>query len=534
MSMTASPRQRHVLFLIADTGAGHRSAANAIHHAMRILAESSALSSSHSHLPLPAGSRAATMVLHPARTHDYARWDAQIVDAFVECGRFPLRNGVSLYGPAIKHSPNLYGRVFRVSNTPRRFQAAWRLARPFMYQGIVRLLLETRPDVIISVHPLVNHITLQVLRDLDVQVPFMTVVTDLVSIHCSWIAPSVTACVVPTETARRMAVAGGVPTRRVHLLGMPIDPKFARPPAMSRAALRAALGLDPDRHTVLLVGGGEGAIGLASATIALGQSDLNVQMIVVTGRNKDLYARLQRAREDFSVPARVLGFVDNMPDLMHAADVIVTKAGPGTINEAMACGLPIVLTGAVPGQEEGNVDFVVDNHLGVLARSPDVVVATLREMMAPGNALLDELRANVRHLSRPRAAFDIARLILKQLPAAEMPSAWARLRRTAAVRRYRARSRRQIVAARQLGRRRSRPTGRLVIRAWSGRGERLALMGLGRRTDGQMRRLPGLANLTGARALLVRGTHLGKVQLRRPGGGRRRHDAGAALGGSGD
>ena len=530
--MTASPRQRHVLFLIADTGAGHRSAANAIHHAMRILAESPAHSSSH--LPLPAGSRAATMVRRPARTHDYTRWGAQIVDAFMECGRFPLRNGVFLYGPAIKHSPNLYGRFFHVSNTPRRFHAAWRLARPFMYQGIVRLLLETRPDVIVSVHPLVNHITLQVLRDLDVRVPFLTVVTDLVSIHCSWIAPGVTACVVPTETARRMALEGGVPARRVHLLGMPIDPQFAQPPIVSREALRAALGLDPDRPTVLLVGGGEGAIGLESATMALGQSDLNVQMVVVTGRNKELYARLQRAREDFRIPARVLGFVDNMPDLMHAADVIVTKAGPGTINEAMACGLPIVLTGAVPGQEEGNVDFVVDNHLGMLARSPDVVVATLREIMAPESVLLAELRANVRRLSRPRASFDIARLILKHLPDAEAPSPWSRLRRTAAVRRYRARARRRIVAGRPLERPRRRLRGRLVMRTWSGRGRRLALIGLGRRADGQLRRLPGLASLSGARALLVRGTHLGKVQLRRPGGGRRRHDAGSALGGGGD
>jgi 1,2-diacylglycerol 3-beta-galactosyltransferase len=530
MSMTVSPRQRHVLFLIADTGAGHRSAANAIHHAMCVLSQSPVLSASHP--PVPVGSRAASSApRRAARVFDSTDWDARIVDAFMECGRFPLRNGVFLYGPAIKHSPNLYGRVFRVSNTPRRFQAAWHLARPFLYQGIVRLLLETRPDVIVSVHPLLNHITLQVLRDLDVRVPFLTVVTDLVSIHCSWVAPDVTACVVPTEAARRMALAAGVPARRVHLLGMPIDPKFAQPPVASRETLRAELGLDPHLPTVLLVGGGEGAIGLASATMMLAHSDLSAQLVVVTGRNKQLHTQLRHAREDFRLPAHVLGFVDNMPDLMHAADVIVTKAGPGTINEAMACGLPIVLTGAVPGQEEGNVDFVLDNHLGVLARSPDAVVDALREMLTPESALLEKLRANVRRMSRPDASFDIARLILKQLPDVGAPSAWSHLRRTAALQRYRARVRRRIVVRLPVG---ARPGGRLAARPWSERGGGIVLEGLGRRADGQLRLLPGLANLGGARALLVRGTHLGKVQLRRPGGRRRRHDAGQTLGGGGD
>jgi 1,2-diacylglycerol 3-beta-galactosyltransferase len=537
--MTDSPRQRRVLFLIADTGAGHRSAANAIHHAMRFLAESPAYSSPRLAVPVAgavAGAPTTATIRRPARPRDNAGWDAQIVDAFVECGRFPLRNGVFLYGPAIKHSPQLYGRVFHVSNSPRRFQAAWRIARPFMYHGIVRLLLETQPDVIVSVHPLLNHITLQVLHDLDLRIPFLTVVTDLVSIHCAWMAPGVTACIVPTEAAKRLAFAAGVPHSRVHLLGMPIDPKFAQPAPASRETLRAELGLDPHLPTALLVGGGEGAIGLERATLALARSDLNIQLVVVTGRNKQLYGRLLSARVDFKIPAHILGFVDNMPDLMHAADVIVTKAGPGTITEAMACELPIVLTGAVPGQEEGNIDYVLDNRLGVLARSPDAVVAALREILAPGSPLLRELRANVRGLSRPEASFDIARLILKHLPAPESPSAWSRLRRTAALRRYRPRPPRRINGAQP--RRRFRRSGRLMLRAWdsgsAGASRRLSLRGLGRRANGQLRRLPALAHFSGARAFLLKGRHLGKVQLRRPGGSRRRHDAGPALGGSGD
>ncbi len=524
--MNALARQRRVLFLIADTGAGHRSAANAIHHAMRQLTESP--SHAPARAPVPTGPDAPRRA---ANIPESDAWEALIVDAFVASSRFPLRNGVFLYGPAIKHSPRLYGQFFRMTNTSSRFRAAWRLARPFWYQGLMRLFLETQPDVIVSVHPLLNHNTLQILHDLDVKVPFVTVVTDLVSVHCAWFARGVTACAVPTEAARDFAVAAGVPARRVHLLGMPIDPKFAQPPAASREALRAELGLDPHLPTVLLVGGGEGAIGLAESALALGHSNLAIQMIVVTGRNQQLFAQLQRERTGFRVPAQILGFVHNMPDLMHAADVIVTKAGPGTITEVMACGLPIILTGAVPGQEEGNLSWIVDNDLGVLARSPGAVVAALQDMLSPESGRLQQLRANVQRESRPEAAFGIARLILSYLPAVDSLSPWQRVRRGATARRYHRRSAGSVRTP--SGRRQRRPT--IPLNVEEPRRTRAALSGLSlrrirRRADGRPRRIPGLANLRGARALLLKGTNLGKIQLRRPSSGRRRHDAGTAFG----
>ena len=530
--MTAPSRQRRVLFLIADTGAGHRSAANAIHHAMRLLAESPSLSSPR--IPAPGGGT----VPRPGRLYANDGWEATIVDAFAECSQFPLRGGVFLYAPAIKYSPRLYGQVYRITNSRNRFRAASRLTKPFLYHGLARLFLAMRPDVIISVHPLLNHITLQVLRDLGVRVPLITVVTDLVSVHCAWIAPGVTACVVPTEAARRLALEAGVPSKRVHLLGMPIDPRFAQPSWANRDTLRAELGLDPELPVVLMVGGGEGAIGLADAVAAVGHSDLRVQLLVVTGRNKGLMSQLQRQSTSFRTPAQILGFVHNMPDLMHAADVIVTKAGPGTITEATACELPIVLTGAIPGQEEGNVDFVLRQDVGVLARSPDAVVAALRELLEPGSARLAALRARAREISRPEASLDIARLIMKHLPEKTSRSVWERARPQRGLRRYRGR---RVVQSRRTPSPRARPLGLRVPRALalrsrggSSRSPRMPRIGLGLRTDVPLRRFPGLTNLKGARTLLLRGTQLGKVQLRRSGSGRGRDDAGTPLGGRGD
>lgn len=493
--MKGTPRPRTVLFLISDTGAGHRSAANAIHAAMRLVEEQTPRS------PRPGAAR---------QTGHDPNWRVVIVDGFAECANFPLRKGVFLYGPAIKHSPRLYARLFHMTNTASRFHAAYRLSKPFLRQGITQLLERIRPDVIVSVHPLLNHITLQAMRDIGIRVPFITVITDLVSIHTAWVAPGVSVCVTPTEAARDYAIASGVASKRVRLLGMPIDPSFAEQPETTPEERKAALGLDPHLPTILLVGGGEGAGGLSRAAYALGRLSARAQLVIVTGRNRALYTQLQHERHSFLMPTTVLGFVHNMPELMRAADVVATKAGPGSISEAMACGLPVILTGYIPGQEEGNVDYVLTNRLGMLAESPEKLVAAVRLLLDPSSPTLEEMRANVRRLSHPRASFDIARLILSYVPPASAQSAWANVPRAQRSRLSRAISRRRhstLRGTRQLTRRANSSARRLPPIA-------LAFPQL-RRSNAHPRRGLGLPTLDEARALLRRGAPLGALPLLR-------------------
>ncbi len=403
-------KQRRILFLIADTGGGHRSAARAISNAIRLIkAGGQQALESEEVWTSEAGASA------PLRI--------EIVEAFEECSRFPLRQFIRLYGPASRYTPQLYGLLFHLSNQPERIVTTQHLLSPLMLGGLERLLSRLQPDVIVSVHPLLNYVTIEALRRLGRSIPFIVVVTDLISAHHSWFAEGASAYAVPTEEVRQRYLARGLDPARVHLLGMPIDPRFTLPVG-SREALRQKLGLEQDRPVVLLVGGGEGSGGLRRAVHAIARAQLPVQLLVVTGRNRRLYARLQQEQARLPVPTTVLGFVHNMPELMRAADVIVTKAGPGTICEALACELPVVLSGYVPGQEEGNVDFVVRHQLGQLARDPRRLVEVLQDLLKPDSALLATQVANARHLSRPGAAFDIADLILSHLPAPGQPGPW--------------------------------------------------------------------------------------------------------------
>ncbi len=404
--------QRTILFLIADTGAGHRSAANAIRNALYIVAQKR----QEEALERGAGEEVNSESVQVS-------YRIEIVDVFEEYSHFPLREAIKLYGPTIRYRPKLYGRIYQFSNQAQRFSAMKSVSTPLIHNGLLRLVKSVKPDVIVSVHPLLNHVTLRILQELAIPIPFITVVTDLVSAHHAWFAPGADAYIVPTTYARDLALKQGMDPERVHLIGMPIDPKFTLK-IESKQELQRKLGLKPGIPVVLLVGGGEGAMGLRSSVQAISHSRLHVQMLIIAGRNKRLYVQLQRIRSSLHAPAKVFGFVQNMHEMMLASDVIITKAGPGTICEALACKLPIIISGYVPGQEEGNVTYVEQNEVGSLAYDSVELINILRRLLKPGSELLRLELENAERISRPGASVDIANCILDFLPPTESPGIW--------------------------------------------------------------------------------------------------------------
>lgn len=399
--------QRTILFLIADTGAGHRSAANAISNAIKIISQRE--------------QEEWRQAMHDESGNGDSNppppvYRIEIVNVFEKYSHFPLREAVKLYGPTIRSNPKLFGEFFHKTNHEGTVLAIHSLASPLIFNGLMRLFTTVQPDIIVSIHPLLNFVTVRALDELGIDIPFLTVVTDLVTVHYAWLAPGVDGYIVPTEQARQLYLQRGLDPQRVYMLGMPIDPRFSLPTA-SKAELQKKFGLQPGVPTILLVGGGDGAGGLQAAVRAISNARLPAQLLVVTGRNRRLYASLQRSKSRLHVPAQIFGFVHNMPELMHASDIIVTKAGPGTICEALACHLPVVLSGYVPGQEEGNVEYIISNKVGELALDAVTLVSILRRLIKPGSQDLRQWTRNAQRISQPDASFHIAQCILRYMEA---------------------------------------------------------------------------------------------------------------------
>jgi len=173
-----------------------------------------------------------------------------------------------------------------------------------------------------------------------------------------------------------------------------------------KVAARRSLRLRPYAPTVLLAGGGDGTEPLGKYAAALAQSRLDVQVLAVCGRNAALARRI---REENHAGVHVFGFVDNMPELMRASDVVVSKAGPGAIAEALTTGLPIILTGYLPGQETPNVEFVVRSGIGLYAPKSEQLLEGVQRILAEGGSEWRSMADRAAAIARPYAALDIAR-----------------------------------------------------------------------------------------------------------------------------
>jgi 1,2-diacylglycerol 3-beta-galactosyltransferase len=353
--------------------------------------------------------------------------------------------------------PALWYTMYKASAFPPTRFFFNSVQRILAYSGIRACLDEYQPDLIISMHPLCQTVPLQALaaavRDRGTaaavaaaaaagkpagkvlatpdglgggqarapRVPFVTVVTDLGAAHPLWLHRGVDLCFVPSKSFVRAAKGKGLRDAQLRLHGLPVRQDFAEVRRRGAAA-RKGLGLYPDRRTVLIVGGGDGVGRLAEIVCAvseqLSRSPQPSQIVVVCGRNKGLLRQLREREWPGSVHVQVEGFVSRMSEFMAAADCIVTKAGPGTIAEASICGLPVMLSGHLPGQETGNVKHVLAHGFGAYSRNPRVIARTVAAWL-DDPACLELLSANARAAARPAAAHQIMCDVVELLDAVD-------------------------------------------------------------------------------------------------------------------
>jgi 1,2-diacylglycerol 3-beta-galactosyltransferase len=314
----------------------------------------------------------------------------------------------ALYGPVTRRLPFLWAASYHVTNldpTVRLFQHA--IGRGLRKK--LRQVLEPKPALVASFHPLLNHVAVDVIPQ---TVPRVTVITDWIRFHRAWTDLQADRIICPSDAAYALCRTRGVPASRLSKAGLPIHPHFSQAIARfsDRQAARRALYLRPHAPTVLLVGGGDGTEPLRRYARALAQLPLGLQILAVCGRNDALAHRI---REDNHSGVHVYGFVDNMPDLMLAADVLVTRAGPGMIAEGLACGCPLLLTGCLPGQEDGNVEEVVARQLGDYVPRTSALVAAIERWFAKSEPERQADAERARAAGDPQAAFRVAEIMVE-------------------------------------------------------------------------------------------------------------------------
>lgn len=371
-----APKRPHILFLFSDTGGGHRSSTEAIIEALNLEYDD--------------------------------RITTQMLDIFRDVAPRPLNYAPKWY-PYMTRVPEIWELSYRITEGRRRSNAIVKGEYIYVRRKLRKAIAQNPADMIVSVHPLANDPFLHALG--KNRPPFITVVTDLVTGHMLWYHQGVDLCIVPTDAAYRYAMLGGLQPDQVKIVGLPVADRFCQP-AGDKNALRQKLGWPQDRLVVLLVGGGEGMGPLEKTAVAIAEANLPITLVIVAGRNADLKQRLEAIT--WPMKTLIYGFVHEMPDFMRASDILVTKAGPSTITEALNAGLPIILYSRLAGQEDGNVDYVISQGVGVWAPKTSHIVSALQAWIAHPNQL--ELVAEACcQAARPEAAREIAHLLADRL-----------------------------------------------------------------------------------------------------------------------
>jgi len=374
---------RRLLFLIADTGGGHRAAATAVERQMAVSSPGD--------------------------------FEITILDPFTSAKPRVIGGTAGLYGPITRHARWLWGGLYHATNS----RSAVALLEGTVLRSVTRAVTEATlridPDCVVSFHPLLNHVSVRAVHGQARRIPVVTVITDLVDIHVAWACPDVDAVVVPSPGGLDHCRRAGIPASRCHDFGLAVDRRFTELPSDPEgiAAIRSRLGLREHAFVVLVCGGADGSGGLVKHARAIAAASLDLDVVVICGRNERARSALAGLHTASGRPVRVLGYVNNMPEWMRASDVVVSKAGPGTIAEALCCGLPLLLVWYLPGQERGNVEWVVDIGAGRYVPRDEQLVDAVAELAVPGSEALATMRAAVRAAARPDATRRIAELIAR-------------------------------------------------------------------------------------------------------------------------
>lgn len=322
------------------------------------------------------------------------------------------------YLQLVNRAPEVWSYLHQKADNTPHSATSQRLRRGIERVSAGALLREVKraaPDAIICTHFLPAELLMRERARGRIDCRIWLQVTDY-DLHNMWIVPGMAGYLAATEEVAFRMRARGFPAHLVHVTGIPVMPAFSQPhaPGLAREPNVVRLGLDPARRVVLMVSGGAGVGDLPSMVervLALTGPGSDFQVIAVAGRNASAHASLQALAARHAGRLVPIGFTHEMDRLMAAADLVVTKPGGLTISECLALGRPMLLVSPIPGQEEHNAGFLMEEGAAWLAYDGIGLAYKLARLMAAPHLLASMARASER-LGKPDAARQVLDRVL--------------------------------------------------------------------------------------------------------------------------
>ena len=337
---------------------------------------------------------------------------------------------------AVEESHNITDRLVNVYNWILRHKQGWmkylywavnkfRPEKSEFFQKRCMVYLKDQfekwcPHVVVSVHPLTQHIFARILKELNLsdQVPLVTVVTDpCYGFWKGWACDDVSLYLVANDDARDQLVDYGISPEKIKVSGMPVNPKFHEVNEKDAQNARRIYGLDPDKFTVFVNAGWMGGGNIPQIFRELVRGEIDVQAIFLAGKNEELRLEAEQIARHAKFPVKVIGYSDEIEKLMQSANVMVSKLGGLTTFEALACRLPIIADATTPPmpQEAGTVQLLEREGAGILLRRSIDIVPTIQNLLGD-NGDYSRMKAATVGMTMPNSTDQIIREINAMLP----------------------------------------------------------------------------------------------------------------------
>lgn len=278
---------------------------------------------------------------------------------------------------------------------------------------LTQIWLEQKPHMVVSVVPNFNRALFEASQNAEPGMPYVTILTDFADFPPNfWLENQDQYVICGTERAYRQALASGKrPERTFRVSGMVLRPAFYKEQTHDRRQERRKIGLNPDNPTVIILFGGHGSSVMEQIVRDL-QNVPDLQVIAICGRNARLAKRIEAIQA--RIPTHVVGFTSNVPYYMSLSDVLIGKPGPGSISEAMAMKLPVIVernAWTLP-QERYNTDWIREKRVGVVVKNFNAADRAVKELLEP--ARFADFKANVAAIEN-RAVFEIPEILQRIL-----------------------------------------------------------------------------------------------------------------------
>jgi UDP-N-acetylglucosamine:LPS N-acetylglucosamine transferase len=374
-NLSSTMASKKILILSCNIGQGHMSAAKAIEQGLKALYGN--------------------------------EFEIEIIDFFHTLSETINKASYKLYQSSAKHAPALWELFFKGTNRKWEVKMVNMINYSLHSKRIIKLFQEKKPDLIISTYPVWDYLALKIWKELDHKTKFISVVTDSISIHKVWVTAEVDYHIVPNEDTAHSLRKLGAPLDKIKILGFPVRLNFLK--KMDRKAFLKKLKLDPKKTTILFLPLAEN-IRKSKKILKELTENPKLNVIVVTGKNDEVKAKLASFKKMANV--RIFGWTENLPELIKASNIVITKAGGATVMECLAAKKPMIITQIIPGQERGNAELLKRYHVGLIAPTKKLSITAAINQLQKNKKSIQE---NLKKISNPKAALNIAQFIKENL-----------------------------------------------------------------------------------------------------------------------